>query len=157
MKCSMIALVFAMAFLLPLSCSSRSESAKKDIDFVFDSLEYVWLTTVEYTRKGKTDEGLDICEKYMKERQDQLAAAGRRMSDDMFIDEVRNYYAERQQKNRDVTDKWEDYISNNLNATQMTRFNMIVAEMGVEKYMSNIKWTTDPWEFFKKALKGKFK
>lgn len=148
---------FAMIAVMAAAVCSRgtNEDAKKDIDFLFGTIEHVWLTTVEFARKGQADQGLDACEKYVNERQGDLAAAGKRMSEFMFQDAVRLYYAERTQKNRAVTDKWEDYITKTLTESQMNRFNRITAEMIVEKYMTNIEWTTDPVEFFKKGIRGK--
>jgi len=154
MKRTMTALIIFGMMIMAASCTKSDDAAKKDIDFLYGTIEYVWNTTVEYTRKGQADQGLDLCEKYVAERQTELAAAGKRMSEFMFQDKVRLYYAERNQKNRALTDKWEDYISNNLNGPQMARWNRIIAELIVEKYMKNIEWTTDPVEFFKKGIKG---
>ncbi len=155
MKRSTLGICCFLGIMMMASCS-RKATPNKDIDFLFDTIEHVWNVTIEYTRQGKADQGLDICEKYVRERQNMIEAAGKRMSEDMFKDEVRRYYAERTQKNRAMTDKYEDYLTNNLSAEQMKRFNDITAGMVGEKYMTNIQWTTDPWEFFWKAIKAKF-
>jgi len=155
MKITILGLCIAASLIMTVSCTKSTDAAKNDINFLFGTIEHVWNVTIEYTRKGQADDGLDLCEKYVKERQNELGAAGKRLSEFMFHDEVRQYFAERSQKNRAATDKYEDYITKNLNVAQMQRFNDIIGELIVEKYMTNIQWTTDPTEFFKKALKAK--
>jgi hypothetical protein len=155
MKGALTALCSAMVLMAAFSCSRSSDDAKRDVDFLFGTIEHVWQVTIDYARKGQADAGLDLCEKYVQERQGEMEAAGKRMSEFMFRDEVREYFAERSQKNRAATDKYEDYITSHLNVAQMKRFNDIIAGLVVEKYMENIQWTTDPVEFQKKALKAK--
>lgn len=147
--------LLGVVIVLTAACSRGNEVAKRDIDFLYETIEHVWQVTIDYTRKGQAERGLDLCHQYVKERQGEIEAAGKRMSEYMFQDEVRQYYADRTQKNREATDKYEDYLTKNLNSAQMKRFNDILAEMVAEKYMMNIEWTTDPYEFHKKALKAK--
>lgn len=147
--------VLGIIFSMTVACSRGNEAAKRDIDFLFGTVEHVWEVTIDYTRKGQADKGLDLSEEYLKARQGEMEAAGKRMSEYMFQDEVRLYFANRSQKHREATDKYEDYITSRLNSLQMKRFNDIIAQMVVEKYMLNIEWTTDPYEFHKKALKAK--
>ena len=155
MKRSVLVLCITASLVLTVSCTKDTDVAKRDIEFLFNTIEQVWTVTVDYTRKGQADAGLDISEKYVMDRQKELEAAGKRMSDFMFHDEVRQFYAERFQKYRAATDKYEDYLTGHLSVGQMGRFNRITAELIGEKYMKSIEWTTDPVKFFEKGLKAK--
>jgi hypothetical protein len=151
----MVTVAAGVAVALAVSfCTKNIDRAKKDIDLLINTMEYCWLTMEEYAKKGEEERGLQVIDKYVMDRQEELAVAGRHLSEDMFNEGVRKYYQERYAHFDELSKKLVPFLDRHLTPDQWARLGVITADKVGATYMKNIQWTTDPVEFFKKAIKN---
>ncbi len=154
MKKILISFFLVLFALITIQCSNESSgkiNVQKDFDYVYDTMQKVYDVVLKHIKNP--DPGLNIAEKYVNDRQQELEAIGKRLNSIILTQKESIIIGKFTERYTNLHNKHVDVLEKNLNAEQRRRFVTIVAQNIALKVLSQLKMPGSSTEFFKKLFR----
>ena len=151
--------VASMTLFCPLSttCSGPDYpgeiNVKRDFEFVYDVIEYSFLTMVEHIRINQKDRGLDLIQEYVESQQPELENVGKRLNAIILSEEEAQEIVRFNQRYDALHTQHVDYLEANLSPEQKDRFVDLVVDGIANRLISQLTTPQSSTEFFSRVFR----